>query len=37
VSLVNGGGIGENGNNTEPIHMDSMTIGPDEQFSVVKR
>lgn len=37
VSPVNGGGIGENGRNTEPIHMDATSIGPDEQFSLVKR
>jgi hypothetical protein len=34
VTPVNGGGIGENGNNTEPIHIDATTIGPYEQFSV---
>lgn len=37
VSAVNGGGYGESGKNTVPIHMDAGTIGPDEQFSVVKR
>jgi hypothetical protein len=36
VSPVNGGG-GENGGNTEPIHMDATSVGPDEQFSVGKR
>ncbi len=37
VSAVNGGGYGESGKNTVPIHMDVGAIGPDEQFSVVKR
>ena len=37
VSAVNGGGYGESGNNTVPIHMDATSIGTYEQFTIVNR
>jgi hypothetical protein len=33
VTAVNGGGIGDGGANTTPVHTDATSIGPWEQFS----